>query len=179
MEMETELRRQLVHFIEADFLIREDVSGIHLIEGRGVSIDLLLFPRKHLADSGFPQEWIGVEVKHIPCFRSGDSGKKSRLVWQAITYTQSLFDMGGEQIRPLFVLVYVGQDEFDEDEFGRDARVKWIALLNLAWYANVGSMITDARRGWIIKFAGGVYYSQCRGRGNVRLRDERLVGSIR
>jgi len=134
--------------------------------------------RPHLVDDGFDPEWIGLEVKHIEDFKDGDLGKKSKLVWQSITYAQSVFEVDGARVRPLFVLMYVGEEEFGNDEFGERAAISWRALLNLAQYANVGWLVTSPTYGWAIKFGGGTYYRNGYGRGNVTLSSENRVGNV-
>lgn len=149
-----------------------------MIEQTSVSIDFLLFPKPHLIADGFDPVWFGIEAKHIRDFKRGDLGKKSKLVWQSITYAQSAFYIDGDTVRPFFVLLYIGEDEFGQNESGERAAVSWRALINLAQYANVGWLSTNPRYGWVIRFGGGTYYRRGYGRGNVTLSARRHVGSI-
>lgn len=175
---EDRLKHKLVQYISDDFLIRKEVRGVHLIGRTGVSIDFLLYPKQHLIDDGFDSEWIGLEAKYIKDFKNGDLGKKSKLVWQSITCAQPVFEVDGARVRPFFILMYVGEEDFSKDEFGERAAVSWGALVNLAQYANVGWMITSPRYGWVIRFGGGTYYRNGRGQGNVTLSSRNRVGSI-
>lgn len=171
------LKSQIEEILKNDFILRCDVKGQNLVEKTDVRIDYMLYPKQHLIESGFEPDWIGLEVKFIKDFSFADRGKKSHLLWQAITYSQSKFniDENNIEIRPYFVAVYVGDFEFQNDEKSKE----WWALLNLAQYGGVGwlKIIKSPNLGWVIDFNGGRYYGQKRGRGSLKLPQKRHVGT--
>jgi len=174
---EFSLKREIAEILGNDFIIKDNAEGINPVEQTQVVIDSMLYPRQHLIERGFDASWIGLEVKFIKDFSSADRGKKSHLLWQAITYAQSKFnvDENTREIRPYFVVVYVGDFDFQNDEKGKE----WWALLNLAQYGNVGWLRINKspQAGWVIDFNGGRYYSQKLGRGNLKLSQKRHVGT--
>lgn len=171
------LKDQIVEILNDDFLIHDNVKGQNLVEQTQVFIDYMLYPKQHLIEAGFEPDWIGLEVKFIKDFSSADRGKKSHLLWQAITYSQSKFmiDENNIDVRPYFVVVYIGDFNFQNDDKSKE----WWTLLNLAQYGSVGwlQIIKSPSLEWVIDFNGGRYYSQKRGRGNLKLPQKRHVGT--
>jgi len=186
IEIEDELKRQVVRHLENDFELLNEVEGISLVDQSGVRIDYMALAKPHLIKTGFLAEWFGIEVKQILDFSRGDMGKKSQVIWQAITYSQSAFLVNNARTRPAFVLVYIGDDQFDQTRApvlrglsdGEWAKATWRALINIAQYANVGQLRLEPQQGWEIVFSGGRYFSKARGKGNVNIGVKRYVGSV-
>jgi len=177
--MESHLKDRVIKHLQDDFFLEEEAVGINLIENRHVRIDFLAYPKPKLVERGFLSAWFGIEVKHIATFgRPGSRGKKSKLLWQAMTYSQSVFELESSpdnilKFRPEFTLVYAGQDDpdtFDDPE--------WHCLLNLAWYGRTGWLRLLPKSGWAILFAGGAYFSKKKGEGNVNVSGIRHTGTI-
>jgi hypothetical protein len=80
---EEELKKWIIKYLEHDFYIYSEVSG--LLEGCKVRIDFVLYPREHLVIAGFVKEPFGIEVKHFP-LNSKFTHKASRAFWQTISY---------------------------------------------------------------------------------------------
>jgi hypothetical protein len=102
------LKNKIKEMLDDDFILRDSVKGINPVENKKVIIDYMLYPKIHLIENGFDPHWVGVEIKYIKDFSESDRGKKSQLLWQAITYSQSIFDIDSENkgIRPHFVVAY-------------------------------------------------------------------------
>lgn len=143
---EPELREWLDGWIAEDFEVLREVPGRHLTEGTRVKLDYVLTPRTHLLNAGFKPGPVGLEVKLLPV-DSGFSPKASRFIWQAVSYTDCEFQVGGGCVRLPRVLLFSNisfEDELgmlkgiDHSALSND-RAKWSALLELANHANVGN----------------------------------------
>jgi len=99
------LTDELLLRLASDFEFKREVCGEHPISGNGVRIDLLAKGKAHLVELGFTDEWFGIECKWADRL-SGTTSKTTRMVWQSITYAQSLFTVDGTLVRPKFVAVY-------------------------------------------------------------------------
>lgn len=165
---EDELKQQIRQKLSDDFRVVEEIRGFHLIEQWPVRIDFLCYPLPHLSANGFDPFVFGVEAKQIGGY---GAGKVYRLLWQAITYSQSTFPINGKKHRPGFVLMCVDGEPDNPD--------LWRYLLQFAQYANVGLLDFPKYHGWRIRFGGGSYYSQKNGKGKVEnIGTIRYVGSI-
>jgi len=172
---EPELKQQLAAALRADFELRAEVAGQHLLDGYAVKIDYLLFPRPHLVQKGFDAEWFGCEVKS-PAQKEPDK-VGVRFAWQCVTYAQAVF---GECGRPMFVLMYPGLEQFFQGPEYDSPNNSWHWLNVLLQKGNVGHLVLGSKYGWGIRFGASVYYWQGRGRGKVaNLGTKRHVGSWR
>jgi hypothetical protein len=165
---EPTLKQHINKILTPDFRLAPEVSGKHLIDGEPVRIDYLAYPLPHLTSRGFDPIVFGIEAKEI-----GGYGRSKifKLLWQTISYTQSLFSINGQQHRPAFVLMCVDGTPHDE--------MLWTGLIQFAQYANVGLLEFPRYHGWRIRFGGGGYYSKRNGRSNIKnLGTIHYVGSI-
>lgn len=166
------LTNDLILRLANDFEFRREVRGEHPISGDGVRIDLLAKGKAHLIESGFTDEWFGIECKWADRI-GGTTSKTTRMVWQSITYAQSLFTVDGALIRPIFVAVYTPDNlhSLIEDHLKH--------LLALGLYGNVGRLYFYRHGGWGIKFAN-IYASS--NQGAIHINDSQLpkrrVGSV-
>lgn len=102
-ENEKDFIAQATPIIDRDFFIRKEVRGNHLTDGGRLRIDMLITPRPHLIEAGFPDKLIGVEFKIIPKW-SVEQTAVGGLFAQCIDYAQSSFKVDGEERRPDIVL---------------------------------------------------------------------------
>lgn len=166
------LTNGLISGIERDFEIIREVDGIHPIEGAEVRIDLMARARPHLIQSGFTNEWFGIECKWVAEVL-GQTSKVTRLVWQSITYAQSSFLVNGEPVRPAFVAVYTPKnlDQSIERQLNE--------LLSLGLYGNVGRIHFYQDGSWGIRFAN--IYARSEG-GDFQIKHTQLpkrrIGSV-
>ena len=187
-ESEEKLKAWLESWVEEDFELFKEVRGTHLTEQGDVKIDYILQPRQHLLDAGFLKGPVGLEVKYLRQ-GAGFASKASRFVWQAVSYTDCSFDLPSGPTRLSRVLLF--SNISFEQEFALltglshsaydNAKVKWVALLELANHANVGNLeIYGSRKdrtGWKIKFATGTYFTKYR--GECELHNAQLFQKIR
>lgn len=143
---EPQLVAELVRRISNDFHIHQEVSGVHPIDGDGVRIDIMARGKSHIIESGFTDQWFGIECKWASSI-SGTTSKTTRMVWQSITYAQSLFAIENVKIRPAFVAVYT------PDNLDSSVEVNLKYLLALGLYGNVGRFYFYRDGSWGIKFA--------------------------
>ncbi|TKK20885.1 hypothetical protein EcCFBP13530_10215 [Enterobacter cancerogenus] len=166
---EPELKAWMSNFFKNDFYIYPEVTGIHNTEKVKVRIDYVLFPRKHLVDSGFEAMPFGIEVKYFNQVKDF-AHKASRGVWQAISYNDCEFSLQGRNFKLKFCLLFSNLSfsneretlEIYSDHF--DGKVmKWMGMLNVANHAKVGVLKVigkkDRVKGWTISFAGGNYFN--------------------
>ena len=148
---EDELKRYLLSYLAKDFIVRSEVEGRFLVDGSGVVIDYLIYPKQNLIEHGFVAKWFGTEVKSP----DNEGAKKGiQVAWQAITYSQSEF----ESIRPAFVLIFPPLAEF----FG--TQLEAYHVLCLVQKANVGYIeINSVKKSWKIKFGANAYFYSDRG----------------
>lgn len=155
-----------------DFEFRREVCGEHPISGDRVRIDLMVKGKPHLIESGFTDEWFGIECKWADRI-GGTTSKTTRMVWQSITYAQSQFKVDGVSVRPKFVAVYT-PDNLDQLI---ERHLKHLLALGL--YGNVGRLYFYRNGGWGIKFAS-IYANS--NQGALRVNDSQLpklrVGSV-
>lgn len=167
---ESEIKAIVVESLASDFILQEEQRGTHPLLQDKVRIDYLAYPLPHLIMQGFDEGWFGIEVKDI-----GDDVKRlNKVLWQSITYAQSTFRLEDKTIRPMFVLVCVGQNK---DIMQGKLPTVWPILFSLAQYARVGYL--DLYPSWSIKFGGGRYYSKKWGKSlvtNIGMID--YIGSI-
>lgn len=143
---EAALIDRLIKNIEHDFEILREVPGYHPIYKKNVRIDLMLKAKPHLQEAGFTNEWFGVECKWSDTVH-GATSKFTRMAWQSITYAQSTFSVGGENLVPSFVAVYT------PDNLDRTVDNHLEKLLSLGLYGNVGRLYLYKDLSWGIKFA--------------------------
>lgn len=170
---EAELKAWFEDWIEADFEVFKEVTGVHLTECVGVKIDYVLKPKQHLINAGFRPGPVGLEVKYLR--QEGSfSSRASRFVWQAVSYTDCQFNLPDGPVRLSRILLFSNLSF--EDEYSllkgvapsvyENEKAKWTALLELANHANVGNLVMygsrENRLGWKIKFAAGIYFSRFR-----------------
>jgi hypothetical protein len=143
---EARLTEELIKSIGCDFEIIREVSGHNSLYGKNVRADLMLKAKSHLQDEGFTSEWFGVECKWSDTIH-GATSKVTRMVWQSITYAQSIFNINGQGITPSFIAVYTPSDLPTTIENHLEK------LLDLGLYGNVGRLYLYKDKSWGIKFA--------------------------
>lgn len=84
----------LIRRLTPDFELRREVRGIHQLEGKGVRIDLMARGKPHLVEWGFTDQWFEIECKWADRI-GGTTSKTTRMVWQSITYAQSMSTIDG------------------------------------------------------------------------------------
>ncbi len=157
---EPAIKEAIIQSLGEDFILKPEQRGTHPLLQDRVRIDFLAYPLPHLISGGFDEGWFGIEAKDI-----GDDAKKlNKVVWQSITYAQSTFRVEDKAIRPMFVVVCVGQAP--EHLQGR-LPIVWPILFSFAQYARVGHLDLHPHRGWGLKFGAGRYYSQEWGKSQV------------
>ena len=87
---EPELKSKLKLILQNDFVVREEVAGISIIDGSPLRADFLVYPKDEIIQRGFAKSWIGIEVKEID-FKRHDSSKLYGTFWQAVCYAQTNF----------------------------------------------------------------------------------------
>lgn len=167
---EKELKKWFKRYVEEDFLIYEEVSGVHLAENIGVRIDFILYPKPHLIEEGFVEEPFGVEVKYFKQ-ESGFTHKTSRGVWQTISYNDCQFTLRDKQFKTKFCLLFSNLSFSSESaliknlghEWEND-QIEWRGMLHVANHARVGTLAIRGDKtslnGWGIHFAGGTYFTR-------------------
>ncbi|EAQ65835.1 hypothetical protein MED121_01450 [Marinomonas sp. MED121] len=166
---EKELKSWFIGKFNRDFYIYEEVSGIHLAEGVNVRIDFVLYPRPHLIEEGFIDEPFGIEVKYFKQ-ESGFTHKTSRGIWQAISYNDCLFNLNGHEFKIKFCLLFSNLSFSAETALiknlgyeGENDQMEWSGMLHVANHARVGVLSVsgdkELMKGWVMRFAGGTYFS--------------------
>ncbi len=143
---EEALKRQTVRLMSPDFVIHQEVLGIHIATNMPVRIDFLMKAKPHLIGRGFSGNWFGVENKWI-AGSNGQTAKVTKAIWQSITYAESSFELSGQAIRPEFVLLNIPNKI--------DPRIEEIHAnqMQLALYGRVGKLEFYRNDDWVIKFA--------------------------
>lgn len=159
----------------ADFHIATEVSGIHLIEKKGVRADFVIRPKPHLIKASFDDVYIAVEVKSPT---GGSLFKASQTMWQAATYAQSMY---WGKVRPGFAIVFPDLNAFqDENKIAPHTIVPTPEriLAHIGQFMNVGFLSLDpyVLNGWAIKVGGINYFSKRHGKTAMKLLN-RYVGN--
>ncbi len=164
---EGRVRHAICASLHADFVIKQDVPGLHILEGSRVVADLTLEARPHIASQGFPAQLIPVEVKQL----NDKDNKSVKAAWQAITYAQSTFN--GQ--RPPFVLLFPPLSLFLKNgQFCEHAT----CLRSLLPKANVGELSFRRNGEWEVTFAPHRFFSPSTGLGkNAHVASKRYVGT--
>lgn len=166
---EKELKVWFVEHFTRDFHIYEEVPGIHLAEKVNVRIDFVLYPKPHLIEEGFIEEPFGIEVKYFKQ-ESGFTHKTSRGIWQAISYNDCLFNLNGHEFKTKFCLLFSNLSFLAETALiknlgyeGENDQMEWSGMLHVANHARVGVLSVsgdkELMKGWVMRFAGGSYFS--------------------
>ncbi|AZZ90701.1 hypothetical protein EUZ85_08235 [Hahella sp. KA22] len=158
---EEALTKDLISRISNDFEILREVDGFHQFYEQSVRIDLVLKAKPHLIEQGFTNEWFGIECKWVTGVLKQTS-KTTRLVWQSITYAQSLFNINGSWEKLRFVAVYT------PPHLESSIEANLTRLLELGHYGCVGRFhFYKHYQGWCIRFVkvyastnGELYISQ-------------------
>ncbi|MBE9203021.1 hypothetical protein IQ218_05565 [Synechocystis salina LEGE 06099] len=140
------LKMGLIPKLSPDFEILEEIWGYHPIYDVRLRIDVFLRAKPHLIAEGFTNEWFGVECKWVEGINAQTS-KTTRLVWQSITYAQSIFEVNGSNVKPRFVAV------FTPDNLPPSIERHLNTLLGLGLYGCVGKLYFYKDGSWGIKFA--------------------------
>ena len=143
---ENSLKNKIFAKLSSDFEVLDEVWGYHSIYEMRLRVDLLLRAKPHLIASGFTNGWFGVECKWIEGVH-GQSSKTTRLVWQSITYAQSVFEVNGQNIKPKFVAIFTPENLSFIIQRHLDT------LLSLGFYGCVGKLYFYRDASWGIKFA--------------------------
>lgn len=105
----------------------------------------MLKAKQTLIQQGFTPEWFGVECKWAAGI-NGQTAKTTKVVWQAITYSQSTFQIDGAAVVPRFVAILTPDLE--------PLIERYIStLFQLALYSCVAKMYFYKDGHWGIKFA--------------------------
>ncbi|WP_460751494.1 hypothetical protein [Marinomonas epiphytica] len=166
---EKELKAWLVEHFSRDFHIYKEVPGIHLAEKVNVRIDFVLYPKPHLIEEGFIEEPFGIEVKYFKQ-ESGFTHKTSRGIWQAISYNDCLFNLNSHEFKTKFCLLFSNLSFSAETALiknlgyeGENDQMEWSGMLHVANHARVGVLSVsgdkELMKGWVMRFAGGTYFS--------------------
>ena len=141
------------------FHIEKEVVGVFKEGQPNVKIDYLLKPGAELVESGFVDQWIGLEVKAL----NDSDSKKHALAYahQCICYSIAEFTALRdtcriECVRPAFVVMFLPfRQVFEEDNRYMDL---WDSFL---MRFNVGSLHVNHYRTyeWRMVFGGQSYYS--------------------
>lgn len=188
---EKELKDWFFERFHSDFLIYEEVSGVHLAEKVNVRIDFILYPKPHLIENGFIDQPFGVEVKYFKQ-ESGFTHKTSRGLWQAISYNDCLFSIKDHEFKTKFCLLFSNLSFSAETaliknlgyEWEND-QAEWSGMLHVANHARVGILSISgdkaSMKGWKISFAGGTYFvlSSHNNEVSYRLSNPDIVNKIR
>ncbi len=163
-EYESKLQKLLFAKMAADFYIEPEAEGNFIITDDGVRIDCCMFPKRHLIEKGFVEQWVGVEVK-VPEPKKARAGKGGQVLWQSIIYSQSKFRVPKNpeeaglvskvcvMVRPAFILIFPRLVKFFES---RDLAFAFEAF---AQQANVGSLDV-LNEGWIMVGGTNYYFSR-------------------
>lgn len=186
---EPKLIKWLIEFLKNDFYIAPELKGQYILTKKNVKVDLMLYPKKHLTEKGFANEYFAIEVKYLEpdhdMFRKG-----SEMFWQTMTYKDSIFKIKGKEIIPKFTLVFTNlsfknQREKLECRVDVDMPSMWRGYTHLASHAGVGVLqilepkvdfITKevSQIGWQIFFATREYFTKDR-TGNYKLNNEHVA----
>jgi hypothetical protein len=139
------LKANAIRRLSSHFDIREEVSGRHAFYDMNVRIDLMLKAKQPLVVKGFTSDWFGVECKWVSGL-NGQTAKTTKVIWQSITYAQSVFKIDGADIVPRFIAVLTPDLE--------PLIERHIAtLFQLALYGCVAKLYFYKDGHWGIKFA--------------------------
>ena len=167
---EDHIKTTTIKVLSPDFELIPEVRGRSLVEGRMVRIDFLAFPKSHLIENGFDNQFFGIEAKSVDF---SQSKKINKLIWQSISYAQSEFQYNGAFVRPIFVLMCL----LSEPKFGTPGFEEWKTLSRFAQYGNVG--VIELKPFWRVRFGDCSYYNQRRGKSAIaNLGTKRNVGSL-
>jgi hypothetical protein len=181
MNDEEKIKNYIRPILLRNFVVKEEVEGTFLVDRTSVRIDFLLYPKEELIEKGFDQEWIGLEVKSP---NTNEPQKKGlQVVWQAITYSQSIFG----NIRPMFIAIHPPLEEFFntlrvyregiENPFPYNESHLLKCLMQKG---NVGTFEINSRvNSWRLVFgAGQSYFNSTSGRSKIKnIGSRRVVGS--
>lgn len=178
------LKSFLLDQLDADFFIRREVTGKHLINGERVKADFVLQPKSHLLDLGFDDCIFVVEVKAVYSSNQSPWSRMMHVCHQTVTYMQSRFDFG----RPLFALVFPDFRYFADADFVRiqnpierrsvaDAVLRTVQ--NMGMFEHVGCLDFDTdyytkQLVWKISMGGQRLFSIPDGRNPANLLRERV-----
>jgi len=121
------LKQTLRDLLKDDFMLKEEVRGVHLLEKHSVRIDFTAKAKPHLISEGFTDEWFGIECKWVSS-GSGQTSKVTRLVYQAMSYADSVFFIGNGSVRLKFVTVFTPQDLYKTNRTVDDRLVTLLSL---------------------------------------------------
>lgn len=189
LDNEPKLTDWLVDFLKEDFYIKQKLRGKHILTEKIVEIDLMLYPKKHLIESGFEENYFGIEVKYLDpmhdMFR-----KASEMFWQTMSYRNSVFQIKDKMVSPAFTLVFTnlafeGQREQLIHREYIDFKSMWRAYRHLANHAGVGTMEIleprkrnhveiDGKCGFKIYFAIREYFTKSR-EGEYKLNNKHVI----
>lgn len=188
---EDEVKAFLISFFSSDFHISEEVQGRHLAANVAVRIDFILTPRRHLIESGYDPAPFGVEAKYFKQ-ESGFTHKTSRAFWQSISYNDCEFEFNNQRIMLKYCLLFSNLS-FEQElalvkSYGHNLendQIEWHGMIHLANHANVGilqvSGSKDVPKGWVVKFAGGIYFYRRHYNGKLQYykSNENVINKVR
>lgn len=85
------------------FEVIEEAIGQHPVYGKG-RLDFLCYPKAEMIAKKWPRRWFGIETKSEGL---ADQFKRTSalLIRQARIYRESMYEIPGDEVRPVFVLV--------------------------------------------------------------------------
>jgi hypothetical protein len=169
---EYDLKYILIEKLSDDFELISEATGKNLIDKTSVRIDFLAKAMPHIVELGIPSEWFGIEVKYISQKHIG--GQINKVFWQAITYSQSIFNIGNppflEKKRLPFIFVFINTKFIT-----REYQQRLSCILAFCQYSNVGQLVLS-NQGYTFQFGGGIY---CRRHKNIIAKGQHNVGERR
>lgn len=174
---ETSLKQAFLHDFVEDFDIQNDVAGQSVVESKAVVIDFLMRPKRHLVGRGFDDDWIGVEVKYLKNYKLGEI---SALAWQSLSYAQSRFNVKGQKVRPLFVLMHTNLSLNFQNSKANGVPDDSAGVISFVERGNVGWVERDPKYTWRIGFGSHGYFNMKYGRSAIQnLGIKRNAGNVR
>lgn len=177
LKNESNLKSLLVEKLSNDFELVHEIRGRNLLDKTLVRIDFLAKAKPHVTESGITQEWFGIEAKYIS--RNHIGGQINKLFWQAITYSQSIFDIGKppflEKKRLPFIFVFINTQAVT-----RQHQQRLSYILSFCQYSNVGQLVLSDQ-GYTFQFGGGIYCQKHRGtiiKGHHNVGERRYIGNV-
>ncbi len=179
------LTRRIIKKLSGQFFIEREATGVHLIDGSMVRVDLLLKPKQVAIDMGFCADVFGIEVKTPDNQKNAGYKKLFNCIKQASTYSDSVFS--GDI--PEFILIYPDVETslacynppsptspyFERFETYRRAAVTVIRTLMHKFC--VGDVVETHLGSISFRFSNATYYDTKAGRKTYSVKVPRRIAS--
>jgi hypothetical protein len=173
---EYDLKCILIEKLSDAFELIPEAKGRSIVDKTSVRIDFLAKAKPHTIELGITPEWFGIEVKYISQNHIG--GQINKVFWQAVTYSQSMFNIGNppflEKKRLPFIFVFTNTNFIAHEHQQRLSH-----LLAFCQYSNVGQLILS-NQGYTFKFGGGIYcrrHKEMIAKGQHNVGERRYIGN--